>query len=166
MIMKKFWTVFCSLALLVTGCTTHDGECHEEIHTLMGVELYSTQYNAQEEVYKPTPYNVHLQVYGVGNDSLLYSLDKSVKEIALPLNNFDTISQFVIAMDSCIGDTLQIIHTSKNKFVSFECGCKFEHSIKSYNYTNHEIDSILLLNPEVNDINAKHLRIFFRTVQQ
>lgn len=154
-------TVF---VLLLGSCASYDGECHEELKTALGCELYATSYNPIEETYLPEKVSTAITAYGVGSDSLLYD-NRTTNRLAFPLNSFDTICRFVICRDSLINDTLEVVYTVSNQVVSLECGCKAEFEIRSFSHTTNAIDSIISLSNKVFDLDASHLRIYFQPQQ-
>lgn len=152
------------VSLLLLSCASRDGECHEELKTAVGCELYATAYDPVEETYRPNKLSAAITAYGLGSDSLLYD-NTMTNKLALPLNSFDTISRFVISRDSLGIDTLEVVYSVINKVISLECGCKSEFEIRSFGHTTNMIDSITMLENKVVDLNASHLRIYFSPQQ-
>ncbi|MDO4191401.1 MAG: DUF6452 family protein [Bacteroidales bacterium] len=159
--MSRFqWFIVLLCLVLLTNCTTRDGECHEEMKTALGCELYATSYDPIEEIYRPASATMNATAYGIGTDSLLYD-NTSVNKLSLPLNAFDTISQFVVCCDSLANDTLAFYYTVRNNVISLECGCKPEFIIRYFSHTTHAIDSVIQLSDEVIDLNTSQIRIYF-----
>lgn len=80
-------------------------------------------------------------VWGSGQE-YLWIKDTLLQKILLPLSSNDTTS-FVISFDSKI-DTITFIHQTMQKFGSMESGFYFEYKLQSIDYTNNQIDSILI----------------------
>jgi len=80
-------------------------------------------------------------IYGIGLE-YLWVKDSVLQKILLPLSSNDTTS-YVIAFDSKI-DTVTFIHDTYQKYASMESGFYFEYKLKSIDYTNNRIDSILI----------------------
>ena len=79
--------------------------------------------------------------WGSGQE-YLWVKDSLLQKILLPLSSNDTTS-FVISFDSKI-DTITFIHQTMQKFDSMESGFYFEYKLQSIDYTNNQIDSILI----------------------
>lgn len=80
-------------------------------------------------------------VWGSGQE-FLWIKDTLLQKILLPLSANDTTS-FVISFDSKI-DTITFIHQTMQKFDTMESGFYFEYKLQSIDYTNNQIDSILI----------------------
>jgi len=80
-------------------------------------------------------------VWGTGQE-YLWIKDTLLQKILLPLSANDTTS-FVISLDSKI-DTITFIHQTMQKFDTMESGFYFEYKLQSIDYTNNQIDSILI----------------------
>ena len=80
-------------------------------------------------------------VWGSGQE-YLWIKDTLLQKILLPLSSNDTTS-FLISFDSKI-DTITFIHQTMQKFGSMESGFYFEYKLQSIDYTNNQIDSILI----------------------
>jgi len=83
----------------------------------------------------------NVTIWGV-DQKYLWVKDTVVQEILLPLSSNDTTS-FVISFNSKI-DTITLIHETMQKFASMETGFYFEYKLQSINYTNNQIDSMLI----------------------
>jgi len=80
-------------------------------------------------------------VWGIGLENL-WVKDSVLKEILLPLSVNDTTS-YQISFDSK-KDTITFIHETIQKYASMESGFYFEYKLQSIDYTNNQIDSILI----------------------
>ena len=100
-----------------------------------------------------------LSIQGLGVDSILYNNSKKISKVILPLNKFVPESKFVVTFDK-IKDTITVLHTNTNDFLSLECGCIKVHTIDTVLTTNHFIDSVKIAIHDVNTTNAEHLQIY------
>lgn len=80
-------------------------------------------------------------ILGIGLE-YLWVKDSVLQKILLPLSANDTTS-YLISFDSKI-DTVTFIHETYQKYATMESGFYFEYKLKSIDYTNHRIDSILI----------------------
>ena len=79
--------------------------------------------------------------------------------VDLPLNKFSTISKYEVKFNTTI-DTLTILHTNSDYYLSLECGCLKVHSIDTVLTTNHFIDSVKITTHTVNNTNAENIRLY------
>lgn len=93
------------------------------------------------------------------NDSVLYNAKKKISSISLPLNKTGNQSIFLFRFNS-IQDTVWILHSNQDYFVSFACGCTITHQIDTVLTTNHYISDIKISNYDINLTNVRHLQIY------
>lgn len=131
----------------------------------MGVGLYTKTLNTTTSAYTVTSLSIDsiniqgLDTMGVLVDSLLYNKTKKISKLYLPLNKFVPVSRFVVTFNKTI-DTVSILHSNSNMYLSLECGCLKVHTIDTVITTNHFIDSVSIKNHNVININAEHLQIY------
>ncbi len=58
-------------------------------------------------------------------------------------------------------DTLLITYTSQMELINLECGYVMNFNDLEIRFTNHAIDSIYLLNNNINQEKVNHVKIFF-----
>jgi hypothetical protein len=107
-------------------------------------------------------------------DSSVYKQYKNVS-IKLPLapsaNScgfvlfFDSIPEIIIHKDTfyfynSFTDTIFFQYTGKPKLLSPDCGFIMEFKIENVSHTHHGIDSIFLIQPNINTSNEENLKIF------
>lgn len=92
-------------------------------------------------------------------DSVLYNSQKSLSSFNLPLHKFSNNSKYEVKFNA-IADTITILHTNSDVYLSLECGCLKTHSIDTVLVTRHFIDSVSISNHTVNTTNAENLRIY------
>jgi hypothetical protein len=148
------------LGLLLASCTASDN-CSEETDVNLKIGFYQHTQNQTTGLYSNTSLIIDsIWVNGFENDSFLYENSKFKNSIVLPLKNSVTQSEFVIRFND-ITDTLVVYHENNDQFfISLECGCIVSHSIQAAVSKNHFIDSISIINPEVNNFDAIHIQIF------
>jgi hypothetical protein len=99
-------------------------------------------------------------VKGIGVDSILYNKAKT-NFITLPLNKLATESSYQIKFKETT-DTVTILYTNQDTYLSLECGCIKTHTIDTVLTTNHYLDSIGI---SVHDINTstsaqEHIKLY------
>lgn len=154
------------IAILILGisCTSSE-DCTEDRIAKMGVGFYTRALtDTLRKVYTTKAINLDtLSVRGLAAngtliDSILYK-SKTIQNIYLPLNKFETGSKFVLTFKTT-KDTIEILHTNTDYYLSLECGCMKVHSIDTVLTTTNLIDSVKIINHKVNATNAEHLQIF------
>lgn len=145
--------------LLGSSCAV-DEECRKDRFVEMKVQFYKKTLNETTQTYTTSSLSIDsLYVQGLGVDSVLYNNKKSISQIYLPLGKFQNLSQFIVRFNETT-DTLTVLHTNHDFYLSLECGCIKTHSIDTVLTTNHFIDSVLIKTHNVNTANAEHLQIY------
>lgn len=102
-----------------------------------------------------------LTVFGLGNDSMLYNVNNNINNIKLPLNKIQELSIFVMNFKADQAtDTLFVLYTNQDYFISYECGTVITHRIDTVITTEHFIKSVKIINHDINTTDVQHLQIF------
>lgn len=131
----------------------------------MGVSFYTRTLNETTNIYTISSLSIDsitvqgLDTTGILIDSLLFDNSKKISKLYLPLDKFVPVSRFRVTFNETI-DTISILHTNSNLYLSLECGCLKVHTIDTVLTTYHFIDSISIKNHNVININAEHLQIY------
>lgn len=105
----------------------------------------------------------NLEVYGVGSpgDSLLLDTARSNHQVYLPLRgNFDC-AKFAFRSGE-ISDTLTINYNSWPYFDGEDCGAMWRYELTALSYNRTLIDSVLITDPLVTNIERERLMIFLK----
>ena len=144
---------------------TNDQSCTQDRIAKMGVGFYThALIDTTKQIYATRAINLDtlsvrgLSANGTLIDSILYK-SKSIQKIYLPLNKFESSSKFVLTFKTA-KDTIEVLHTNTDYYLSLECGCMKVHSIDTVLTTTHLVDSIKIINHKVNATNAEHIQIF------
>ncbi|MGN0186734.1 MAG: DUF6452 family protein [Paludibacteraceae bacterium] len=161
--MKHCIQIFLLVSVVVAcvSCNGDDTVCRKEKTVVVGVALYRTTYNATTETFTTVSASEKLTVWGIGNDSALYT-GSAVSSLELPLHTQVDTTAFVLQRDSMGRDTLTIYHRNDTNFISLECGCFVYHTIDAVSVTPHQIDSVIIEKTAVQNISENHLRIYYR----
>lgn len=150
-----------TLILLAVSCTTKDDNCGELFDMRATISFHEIIDN--DSVYSVKAFSIDsITVKGQGNDSILYNNTKRVSSIKLPLKKFDTQTTFEVSFNDTI-DIITISYTNNEPhFVSLECGCEVFHTINSVTTTLSYIDSVEIVNREINinSQNAENIKIY------
>ena len=157
--------------IFITGIScTGDEVCRQSKYVMLEAGLYHVSVNTTTGIRTATSISVDtITIRGIEIDSitgfetpvdsLLYNNSKNVNKIFLPLHKFRNKSRYSINLNG-ISDTMTIFHTNYDQYLSLECGCIKIHNIDSIHSTKHFTDSIRIVVPNVNNVNAEHIHIF------
>lgn len=162
----KHSTCLLLIAFTLFGIScTNDESCTQDRIAKMGVGFYTRALtDTLKKVYTTRTKNLDtLSVRGLAAngsliDSILYK-SKAIQNIYLPLNKFENSSKFVLTFKTA-KDTIEVLHTNTDYYLSLECGCMKVHSIDTVLTTTNLIDSVKIINHKVNATNAEHIQIF------
>lgn len=152
---------------ILMGCSSSD-LCMQEMKVRLKVEFKEMKYDTSSEQFKEQTRNVNVIVNGDGIDSLLYD-SVNISTMELPLRMNGDMSVFVVRQlcesendTSYIADTLWVKHENSVEFVSVECGSVVVNKIEDVQWTVNKIDSVSVLDPNVNRMGKSNLKIFVR----
>jgi hypothetical protein len=148
----KLYLLALLIIALVTKACTQDETCRENKNIKMNAEFFNAGTTTSLSIDS-------LTVYGLGKDSLLYNVKKNINKINLPLNKKEDVSIFVVRFNTT-QDTLWVLHTNYDYFISYECGSVITHKIDTVITTNHYIESVKIIQKDVNTTDVQHLQIF------
>lgn len=105
----------------------------------------------------------------IDNDTLkyLYYGQKDINRFSLRLSPQQDSCRYIIQTDSSLGilDTLDFYYKRKLQYISDGCGYTYFFDLNNIKHTKHQIDSIALINSEINtNVNTnplEHVQIYF-----
>ncbi len=105
-----------------------------------------------------------LAVYGIGSpgDSLLLDTVRSNHQIYLPLRGDLDCAGFVFSSGD-LDDTLTITYKSWPYFDGEDCGAMWRYELTSVHYNRTLIDSVLITDPLITNIERERLMIFLKS---
>ena len=159
--MKYVLRILIFLLIVVAGnACTNDETCRKNSYVRLQVSLYHLALNPTNDTLVASTWSVDsITVQGVGADSILYKNAKKISQLNLNLKKMDNQTEYQLNING-IKDTLTITHTNKTEFLSLECGCLTVYRIDSAFVTKHAINSVQIINHQVNTDNATNIRIF------
>lgn len=102
-----------------------------------------------------------LTVTALSTDSVLLNRERGINHITLPLNYTGETTTFVLHYTRFLRDTLRITHENYPHFISLDCGISMYYQLKDISYTTMLIDSVRLINPEIDDNEKDNYRIYY-----
>ncbi len=115
-----------------------------------------------------------LRISGVDapNDSVLLDSAQSVSELYLPMRSTKESTAWCIrymqeGLDyPWMNDTIEFDYLSKPYFASEECGAMYYYNIRKLRYTTHIVDSVVITDSLITNVDIQRIRIYFRTSTQ
>ena len=152
-----FHIIIAICCTLFFGACTADTTCRKDMAVAMVVTLQSDSINSKGHVVKYTAWDSITLVIPQTLDSLLNN-QKNVTKMLLPLKPDTTISTFLMTFHNQT-DTLFVEHTPRQYFVSLACGCAIYHTITAAWSTDPRVDSVQIINANVEDAIQENLCI-------
>jgi len=168
--MRYFHIIFLLISIFLIQSCVVDEQCRQNKYVEMKVDFFHVKASAKRDTVtistltidsitvRGLAYNTTTSKYEA-KDSIIYNDSKSVSTIDLPLHKLSTISKYQIKLNA-ITDTLTVVHTNTDSYLSLECGCLKFHTINSVASTRHFVDSVSISNSNVNTSHAENIRIY------
>ena len=98
----------------------------------------------------------------VSGDSILTDTlyNKAESNMVLPLS-YTNKTTYVIHYTETISDTIQLTHKNTPFLKDIECGTMMFYQIEGVRYTTHALDSVVIINPNINNEEKKNFYIYF-----
>lgn len=167
--MKKTIPILITLFFFSFFACTGDEECRKNRYVNLQIGLYHSTYNSATDTYVVTSLSVDsLTLRGIKTaengdetlvDSLLYDNKKSINKVVLPLDKSSEQSKYHVVFNN-VSDTITILHRNHDYYLSLECGCIKTFSIDTVLTTNNFIDSVKIINHDVINVDAEHIKIY------
>ena len=158
--MKFFRNIYLFALAFLFACTQTEN-CTQEKNVLMQVGFYKKTMDSTTKIYSKSALTIDsIWVMGLGTDSLLYNKETSIKSINIPLKKTIEQTDYIVRFNNTT-DTISIFHTNNDRYyLSLECGCVVAHSIDEIVSTGHFIDSVSIINRDINTTNAENIQIY------
>ncbi len=167
--MKKTVPILVTVLLIFFFACSGDEECRKNRYVNLKLGLYHSTYNETKGVYEEVAFSVDsLTSRGIKTDdnggetlvdSILYDNKKSVGKLVLPLDKSSEQSKYLVVFND-VSDTITVLHQNYDYYLSLECGCIKTFSIDTVLMTNNFIDSVKIINHNVTNVDAEHIKIY------
>lgn len=151
---------------LLTGCNTSG--CTENRSALPLAGFYSSATGKSVVLDS-------LAIGGVGapGDSLLLKAGRSAYNLYLPFRSDRSSTSFRFHYDYPsqgldnpeFDDIVTFRYSSTPYFASEECGAYYIYTIEDVEYTTHLIDSVVVIDPVINNVELERIKVYFRIRQ-
>lgn len=149
------------LAVMMQACNTVG--CTDNRSSIPLAEFYSSTTDLKISVDS-------FAIGGVGapDDSLLVKPVRGTSQVYLPLRSeFDNASFFIAyrweGMTDVYNDTVRFDYEPIPYFASEECGAMYRYLIKKVTYTTHLLDSVVMLDTLITNLNIPSVRFYYPT---
>lgn len=123
----------------------------------MVISLQADSLNAKGHAVKYTTWD-SVAVEVIDKNELFIDNRIGLSKLTLPLRPDTTISSFLFTYHEQT-DTLFVEHTPRQYFVSLACGCAIYHTITAAWSTDYRVDSVQIINANVENAVQENLRI-------
>jgi hypothetical protein len=126
----------------------------------MGVTLYADSLNDKGLAVKYTKWDsITVETVGSNGIGIVVDNKKGLSKLTLPMRPDTTRTAYIITFHEQT-DTLFVEHTQRQYFVSLACGCAIYHTITNAWSTDWRVDSVVILNANVENAVQDNLRIY------
>ena len=146
----------CFLLCSLFAACEPDATCHQELDTAAQITLSADSITATGDTVHYTQWD-SLLVVGVGNDMGMHG--KKIKTMDLELRPDTNLTKYLMLYHNQI-DTLYILHTPRQQFISMACGCAVYHTITAAWSSDPRVDSVSIINASVEAIAQENLCIY------
>lgn len=152
----------CLLGVWATGCSESD--CGMLSRPLLKLRFYS--YEDKKEIKITDTLTILTTNSSNGGDSILINKERNVGIALIPFGYTQKETTYVfkyITEIATMTDTLWVKHTNREHFISMDCGISVFSHIDDITYTKHLIDSLAIMNPELDNNEKDNIHIFYST---
>lgn len=146
--------------MAVAGCNTTG--CLENRNSVPLAGFYASGTGDKIQV-------LNVQINGLGNDTVaILEPTQRVSQVYLPMRSTQPSTTWVISYkDEALdgpeyNDTLSFHYDSEPYFASEECGVIYKYRIRQLDVTDHLIDSVVLADSVITNVDIEQIRIYFR----
>ena len=108
--------------------------------------------------------NATITVTAAGTDSVLVNQESDATGLELPVSYTGLIDTFIVKYTDLMRDTIFMTHTNIPYFISMDCGMAMYHLVEDVKCTHYAIDSIKLVNPQINFDTNENFKIYYSTL--
>lgn len=137
----------------LTACSEND--CSLEGRPSVRFAFIDSRTNARVNLFDS------LTVTALKTDSILLNRLKGINHISLPLSYISDTTTFILHYSRFLRDTIEVFHENYPHFISMDCGISMFYHLKGIDNTSILIDSIQLVNPDINDNEKDNYRIYY-----
>lgn len=144
--------------VFLTGCSESD--CPLTTTSVARFEFLDSK------THVPVSFNNGVTVDGIvqKGDTLLTDtvFNQAKSYMSLPLS-YTEKTTYVMHYSETLRDTIELTHKNIPFVNSIDCGAMMFYQVEGLRYTTNVLDSIKILNPEINNEEKRNFNIYYRT---
>lgn len=150
-----------TLSLLAWGCNTNG--CLENRSSIPKAGFYDS------EDKKISLDSISITGIGADIEEPINKLGSSISSISLPMRSTKENTTWELAYrwkylaGGTMADTISLDYESTPYFASEECGVIYRYHITQMRHTTHLVDSVILVDSMITNIDTEQIKIYFRT---
>ncbi|MCC8117589.1 MAG: DUF6452 family protein [Bacteroidales bacterium] len=164
---KLLYILFAVMASAVWFSSCNTNGCLENRNALPYAGFYDSSTGSSITVDS-------VEIYGLGmsEDDPLSAAGERISALYLPMRSTQSTTGWVFSykwayLDSSIyNDTIVFDYTSTPRFASEECGVIYDYHITQFSYTKHLIDSVVVSDSLITNIDTERIHVYFRTASE
>ncbi|MEO7446484.1 MAG: DUF6452 family protein [Ferruginibacter sp.] len=103
-----------------------------------------------------------LTLYLLNTTEYIYNQKPGLQKFSFDLIPVTDTAKYFLALQVGIpADTVTLIYSSRREMLPEPCGSVFTKTLYNVLFTRHTLDSIAIINPDVNTAGANNLKIYF-----
>lgn len=113
-----------------------------------------------------------VEIRGVDNSTVLYNAGNDLHSVYLPMRSTQESTSWVFAYkldgldDPFYNDTIKFDYDSRPYFASDECGVIYIYDIKRVTHTTHLVDSVILVDSTITNVDKEQIHIYFHSDEE
>lgn len=147
-----------AVGVFLTGCSESD--CPLTTTSVARFEFLDSK------THVPVSFNNGVTVDGIvqKGDTLLTDtvFNQAKSYMSLPLS-YTEKTTYVMHYSETLRDTIELTHKNIPFVNSIDCGTMMFYQVEGLRYTTNVLDSIKILNPEINNEEKRNFNIYYRT---
>lgn len=101
-------------------------------------------------------------IANIGDTLIIDTLFNQAKSyMSVPLSYTDQTT-YIIHYSETLRDTIRVTHKNIPFVSDIECGAMMFYNVEDIGYTTNVLDSVILVNPEINNEEKKNFNIYYR----
>lgn len=150
------WLTACILAL--PGCS--DSDCPLTTHSVARFDFLDSK--THHPVGLTNGATITGLIYLDNRPEIDTVFNQATNYMSVPLS-YTERTTYVMHYSETLRDTIELTHKNIPFVKDIECGTMMFHQVESMHYTTNVLDSVVLVNPEIDNEEKTNFNIYYRT---
>ena len=159
-IAKSLVSFFVLTAFMLFSACSGDSDCPLSTQSLAQFSFVSSASHSPVKWNIPITVSRTVNHNGEERTDTIINKENNLSSLSLPLS-FATKTVYTIHYNEKIQDVIQVTHKNIPYVSDLECGTMLFHHIEDVTYTTNALDSIVLINPDVNNEQKQNFTIYY-----